>query len=85
MTKSVLVKTVMNCHLKIFCSKVKIMSLEEEHHTLVEGLKLKESVINGLKKRLFSYDNFVIDEKLFRTTTGLEVEKFNILFEYLRS
>ena len=46
------------------------MALEEENHKLVEKLKLKESCIDGLKK-------------LFRTTTGLEVRKFNILYEYL--
>ena len=28
------------------------------------------------KKRLFSYDNFITDEKLFRATTGLEIAKF---------
>ena len=30
-----------------------------------------------------SYDYFITDEKLFRSTTGLEVEKFKILYEYL--
>ena len=32
---------------------------------------------------LFSYDNFITDEKMFRETTGLEVEKLNNLYEYL--
>ena len=41
--------------------------------------------VKGLKSRLFSYDNFITDEKLFRATTGLEVETFilKILYEYL--
>ena len=41
--------------------------------------------VKGLKSRLFSYDNFITDEKLFRATTGLEVEKFILknLYEYL--
>ena len=64
--------------------KEKIMALEEENHKVVEDLKLKESVINGSKKNLLSYDNFAINEKLFRTATGLEVEKFNILMSWTK-
>ena len=44
----------------------------------------KNNVYAGsLKDGLLSYDNFIIDEKLFRVTTGLEVEKFKVLYEYL--
>ena len=63
--------------------KEKIKALEEEKQKLEEDLKSKELVVNSLKNRLFMYSNFVSDEKRFRTTTGLEVEKFNILYEYL--
>ena len=32
---------------------------------------------------MFSYDNFITNENLFRETTGLEVEKLTILYENL--
>ena len=63
--------------------KETIKVLEEEKHKLEEDLKCSKVYAGSLKKRLFSYDNFITDEKLFRATTGLEVEKFKILYEYL--
>ena len=63
--------------------KEKIKVLEEEKNKLEEELKCSKVYPDSLKNRLFSYDNFITDEKLFRATTGLEVEKFKILYEYL--
>ena len=42
-----------------------------------------EKEVSCLKKRVFSYHNFIEDEEMFRHVTGLESEKFNILYEYL--
>ena len=58
--------------------KEKIKVLEEEKHKLEVELKCSKVYAGSLKNRLFSYDNFITDEKLFRATTGLEVEKFKI-------
>ena len=63
--------------------KEKVKVLEEEKNRLEEELKCSNVYAGSLKSRLFTYDNFITDEKLFRATTGLEVEKFKILYEYL--
>ena len=63
--------------------KKKIKVLEEEKNKVEEELKCSKVYVGSLKNRLFSYDNFITDEKIFRATTGLEVEKFKILHEYL--
>ena len=63
--------------------KEKVKVLEEEQNRLEEELKCSNVYAGSLKSRLFTYDNFITDEKLFRATTGLEVEKFKILCEYL--
>ena len=63
--------------------KEKIKVLEEAKNKLEEELKCSKVYAGSLKSRLFSYHNFITDEKLFRVTTGLEVEKFKILYEYL--
>ena len=64
----------------LFKEKVKV--LEGEKNKFEEELKCSNVNAGSLKSRLFSYDNFITDEKLFRVTTGLEVEKFKILYEY---
>ena len=51
-------------------------------HLKICCLKKKVKVLEEEKNRLH-HDNFITDEKLFRATTGLEVEKFKILYEYL--
>ena len=64
--------------------KEKFKVLEEEKNKLEEELKCSNVYTGSLKIRLFSYDdNFITDGKLFRAKTGLEVEKFKILYEYL--
>ena len=63
--------------------KKKIKVLEEEKNKLEHKLKCSKVYAGSLKNRLFSYDNFITNEKLFRATTGLEVEKFKISYEYL--
>ena len=63
--------------------KEKVKILEEEKNKLEEELKCSNVYAGSLKSRLFSYDNFITDETLFRGTTGLDVEKFKILYEYL--
>ena len=64
--------------------KEKVKLLEEEKNKLEEEFKCSNVYAGSLKNRLFSYDDsFITDEKLFRATTGLEVEKFKILYEYL--
>ena len=60
--------------------------MEEGKNKLEEELKCSNIAADRLKSRLFSYDNFITDGKLFKAaTTGLEVEKFKILYEYLDS
>ena len=63
--------------------KEKVKVLEEEKNKLEEKLKCSNVYAGSLKSRLFSYDNLITDEKVFRAITGLEVEKCKILFEYL--
>ena len=63
--------------------KEKVKILEEEENKLEEELKCSNVYAGSLKSRLFSYDNLITDEKVFRAITGLEVEKCKILFEYL--
>ena len=62
--------------------KEKIKVLREEKNNREEELKCSNVYAGSLKSRL-SYENFSTDEKLFRAITGLEVEKFKILAEYL--
>ena len=62
--------------------KEKIKVLREEKNNREEELKCNVYA-GSLKSRLLSYENFSTDEKLFRAITGLEVEKFKILAEYL--
>ena len=70
--------------LKICCLKKKNKVLEEAKNKLEEELNVVPNVyVVSLKGRLFSYDNFITDEKLLRETTGLEFEKFKILYGYL--
>ena len=57
----------------LLIEKVKV--LEEEKNKLEEELKCSNVYAVCLKSSLFSYDNFITDEKLFRVTTGLEVER----------
>ena len=57
--------------------------LEEAKNKLEEELKCSNVYAISLKYRLFFYDNFITGEKLFKKTTGLELEKFKILYEYL--
>ena len=63
--------------------KEKVKVLEEENNKLEEELKCCNAYAGSLKSRLFSHGNFVTDKKLFRTTTGLDFEEFEILYEYL--
>ena len=63
--------------------KEKVKVLEEEENKLEEELKCSNVYGGSLKSRLFSYDNFITDEILFRATTGLEVEKIKILYKCL--
>ena len=63
--------------------KEKIKVLEQEKERLASELRDKNIQIDSLSNRLFTYDNFSRDEKLFRSTTGIEVEKFQILYQYL--
>ena len=63
--------------------KEKIKALEEEKNKLEEEFKRSKVYAGSLKNRLFSYNNFITDKKLFRATNGLEVEKFKFLYEYL--
>ena len=53
--------------------KEKTKVLEEEKNKLSEDLKCSNVYADSLKNRLFSYDNFITDEKLFRAKTDLEV------------
>ena len=57
----------------------KIKVLEEEKNKLEEELECSNVYPGRLKSRLFSYDNFITNEKLFRATTGLDVEKCKVL------
>ena len=60
--------------------KEKVKVLEKEKNKLEEELKCINVYTGSLKSRLFYCDNFITDEKLFRATNGLEVEKFKIEF-----
>lgn len=61
----------------------KIELLEKEKENLRnENLDLK--VINeDIKKRLFCYENIAENVDLFKSSTGVEVEKFSILYRFL--
>ena len=48
--------------------KEKVKVLEEEKNKLEEELKCSNVYAGSLKSRLFTYDNFITDEKLFRAT-----------------
>ena len=48
--------------------KEKVKVLEEEKNRLEEELKCSNVYAGSLKSRLFTYDNFITDEKLFRAT-----------------
>ena len=63
--------------------KEKIKVLREEKNNREEELKCSNVYAGSLKSRLLSHENFSTDKKLFRAITGLEVEKFKILAEYL--
>ena len=63
--------------------KEKVKVLEEEENKLEEELKYSNVYAGSLKNRLFSYDNFITDEILFRAKIGLKVEKFKTLSKYL--
>ena len=57
-----------NCERLSFKSillKEKVKVLEEEKNKLEEKLKCSNVYAGSLKSRLFSYDNFVTDEKVF--------------------
>ena len=58
----------------------KIKVLEEDKNNLEEEVKCKDVNVDDLQNRLFTYDNLITDEQLFRVTTGLEVREFKILF-----
>ena len=58
----------------------KIKVLEEDKNNLEEEVKCKDVNVDDLQHRLFTYDNLITDEQLFRVTTGLEVKKFKIFF-----
>ena len=58
----------------------KVKVLEEEKNRLEEELKCSNVYAGSLKSRSFTSGNFITDEKLFRAKTGLEVEKFKILY-----
>ena len=51
--------------------KEKVKILEEEKNRLEEELKCSNVYAGSLKCKLFTYDNFITDEKLFGATTGL--------------
>ena len=51
--------------------KEKVKVLEEEKNRLEEELKCSNVYAGSLKCKLFTYDNFISDEKLFGATTGL--------------
>ena len=53
--------------------KEKVKVLEEEKNRLEGELKCSNVYAGSLKGSLFTFDNFITDEKLFRATTGLEV------------
>ena len=63
--------------------KEKLKVLEEESNKLKEELKCSNVYAGTLMSRLFSYDIFITNEKLFRVTISLEVERFKISFRYL--
>ena len=63
--------------------KENVKVLEEEKNKLEEESKCSNIYTGSLKSMLFSYDNFITYEKLFRATTGLEVEKFKVLYKNL--
>ena len=54
--------------------------IAREDHQLEADFSSEDLFINRLKEILLSYDNFVINGKLDQQP-GLEVEKFNILYE----
>ena len=68
-------------HLQIFCLKKKLKYWKKKK--LEEESKCSNVYAGSLKSMLFSYDNFITYEKLFRATTGLEVEKFKVLYKNL--
>ena len=58
----------------------KIKVLEEDKNNLEEEVKCKDVNVDDLQNRLFTYDNLITDEQLFRVTIGLEVKKFKFFF-----
>ena len=76
------VKTVRDFRLKICYLKKKLKYLKKKKK-LKEELKSSNVYAGSLISGYFLYDNFITDEKLFKARTGLEVEKFKILYEYL--
>ena len=67
--------------MQIFCLKKKLKYRKKKK--LEEESKCSNVYAGSLKSRLFSYDNFITNENLFREATGLEVEEFKILYENL--
>ena len=76
-------KIVRGFHLKICCLKRYLNYWKQKKNRLEEELKCSDVYAGSLKSRLCTYDNYITDEKLFRATTGIEVENFKILYEYL--
>ena len=67
------------------CSKLKaeIKELKNENQILkTDNFELK-SIINKLKDEEFSFINVQSDPERFKKYTGLSVDRFNILFEYV--
>ena len=82
--QAIFLKIINKCYVYENCGRLsfenmllieKVKVLEEEKNKLEEELKCSNVYAVCLKSSLFSYDNFITDEKLFRVTTGLEVER----------
>ena len=73
------VKTFRNFHLEICYLKKKFLKKK----TKLEGNLKREDVYVDNLKTLFSHDNLITDEKLFKATVGSRSWKFKVLYEYL--
>ena len=61
---------------KLEISEQKIQGLQEQNQNL-------EKQNYHLARRLFTVDNYLKDDNLFKSATGIEKEKFRILYDYL--
>ena len=63
--------------------KLQLEQLDKEKNKILEENRNLQIFNQSLNEKLFTFDNISKDEENFKSFTGIEVDKFRILFDYL--